>query len=235
MKIDTNLVGEAGLTKKINRYTYTGAVQTVAEGAANTIRGAVSFTPVSYDVIVSQQVFDYTDEQFQQDPTVVDMGMKGGSDYMVNDLNTKFFAELAKATLTQEYPKTGAISYDTVVDAISKMNIEDESGLFMLIGTDLKAAIRKDADFKAAQLGSILFNGQIGSIAGIPVIVSKLVPVDGAYVASPEAVTLFVKKESEIEQARAGEIRTNTIIMRKVHLVALTDSTKVVKIVRAAV
>lgn len=233
MKIDSNLVGEAGLIKKINRYTYTGAVQDVLEGATNTIRGAVSFTPTQYEVVVSQQVFDYTDEQFLQDPNVVDMGMKGGSDFMVNDLNTKFFAELAKASLSQDYPLLGAISYDTIVDAISQMNLEDESGLYVLIGTDLKAAIRKDADFKAAQFGQILFNGQIGTISGLPVILSKLVPADAAYVAHPEAVTLFVKKESEIEQDRQAEVRTNTIIMRKVHLVALTDATKVVKIVRA--
>lgn len=233
MKIDTSLAESAGMKKTINVYSYTGQVETLAEGDANTVRGALTFTPVEYDVAVGQQVYDYTDEQLMKDPNVLDMGLEGSSVVMVNDMNTKFFAELAKATLEQTYPLADAISYDTIVDAISKMTLEDESGLFIVIGTDLKADIRKDADFKAAQLGQILYNGQIGSIAGIPVVVSKLVPTDTAYVADKEAVTLFTKKDSEVEQERNGETRTNTVIMRKVNLVALTNAGKVVKITRA--
>jgi len=152
---------------------------------------------------------------------------------MVNHMNTAFFTELGKATLSQTYAKDGAISYDTVVDAIAKMELEDESGLFIVIGTDLKASLRKDSDFVSARQGEIIFNGQIGSVAGIPVVVSKLCPEGTAYVADKNAVTLFVKKESEVEQERDAEHRKNTVILRKVGLVALTDSSKVVKITEA--
>lgn len=235
MKMDDSLTQAAGMKKVINVYNYTGAVEALAKGDKNTVRGAISFTPVEYVVALSQQVADYYDEEQMQDPTIVEHIFTGGSQLMVNDMNTKFFAELAKATLSQTYAKTGAISYDTIVDAIAKLNIEDESGLFTVIGTDLKADIRKDADFKAARMGEILFNGQIGDISGIPIVVSKLVPATAAYLASTDAVTLFTKKDSEVEQERDGEARKNTIIMRKVNLVALTDSTKVVKITKALV
>ena len=114
------------------------------------------------------------------------------------------------------------------------MNIEDEAGLFLIIGTGLKAEIRKDTDFKASRLGEILYNGQIGDICGVPVVVSKLCPADTAYLATKEAVTCFVKKDSEVEQARDAETRTNTVIMRKVNLIALTDETKVVKLTKQA-
>lgn len=233
MTIDTALAATAGMKKVINVYNYTGSVEEVAKGATVVTRGAISFTPTEYDVLTYQQVFDYYDEEFATDPKILDMGMEGASTLMVNDLNIKFFAELGKATLEQTYAKDGAISYDTVVDAISKMNLEDESGLFIIIGTDLKADIRKDADFVSARMGEILFNGQIGSVAGLPVIVSKLVPAGTAYVADKSAVTLFVKTDSEVEQERDGEHRKNTVIMRKVGLVALTDATKVVKITEA--
>jgi len=233
MTVDNSLTETAGMIKKINTYTYTGAVETVAKGAKNTVRGAVTFTTSQYEVAVAQQVFDYADEDFMQDPMVVDMGVKGASTTMVNDMNTKYFAELAKATLKQTYTKGGAISYETVVDAIQKMNLENETGLFLVIGTDLKADIRKDADFKGAELGKIIFDGQIGTISGVPVIVSKLVPAKKAYLATKEAVTLYTKKDSEVEQERDGETRTNTVIMRKVNLVALTDATKVVEISEA--
>ncbi len=233
MTIDNSLTESAGMKKTINKYTYTGAVETLTKGAKNTARGAVSFVPVSYDVLVQQQVFDYFDEEFMADPTVVDMGMKGGSQLMVNDMNSDFFTELAKATLKQTYVKGGKISYDTVVDAIQKMNIEDESGLFLVIGTDLKADLRKNPDFKSARQGEIIFNGQIGDISGVPVIVSKKVTAKKAYLATKEAVTLFTKKDNEIEQVRDGETRKNTVIMRKVNLVALTDASKVVEISEA--
>lgn len=228
MTVDNSLTESAGMIKKINTYTYTGKVEKVGKGAKNTTRGAVSYTPKQYEVEVSQQVFDYYDEEFMQDPKVVEMGMNGAATLMINDMNEKYFAELKKATLSHQI--TGAFSYDAVVDAIQLMNLEDESGLFLIIGNDLKAEVRKDADFKAARQGEILFNGQIGNICGVPVLVSKLVPEDTAYLATKEAVTLFTKKDSEVEQERDGEIRQNTVIMRKVNLVALTDATKVVKI-----
>ena len=228
MTVDNSLTESAGMIKKINTYTYTGKVEKVGKGAKNSTRGAVSYTSKQYEVEVSQQVFDYFDEEFMQDPKVVEMGMNGAATLMINDMNTKYFAELAKATLTHQI--TGAFNYDAVVDAIQLMKLEDESGLFLIIGNDLKAEVRKDADFKAARQGEILFNGQIGNICGVPVLVSKLVPAETAYLATKEAVTLFTKKDSEVEQERDGEIRQNTVIMRKVNLVALTDATKVVKI-----
>ena len=230
MTVDNSLTESAGMIKKINTYTYTSKVEKLAKGAKNTTRGAVSYTPKQYEVEVSQQVFDYYDEEFMQDPKVVEMGMNGAATLMVNDMNEKYFAELAKAELSHKV--TGAFNYDAVVDAIQLMNLEDEAGLFLVIGNDLKAEVRKDEDFKAARQGEMLFNGQIGSICGVPVLVSKLVPAETAYLATKEAVTLYTKKDSEVEQERQGEIRQNTVIMRKVNLVALTDATKVVKITK---
>lgn len=232
MTIDNSLTESAGMIKKINTYSYTGKVEKLAKGAKNSTRGAVSYTPKQYEVEVSQQVFDYYDEEFMQDPKVVEMGMNGAAALMVNDMNEKYFAELKKATLSHSVK--GAFNYDAVVDAIQLMNLEDEAGLFLIIGNDLKAEVRKDEDFKAARQGEMLFNGQIGNICGVPVLVSKLVPANTAYLATKEAVTLYTKKDSEVEQERQGEIRQNTVIMRKVNLVALTDATKVVKITKQA-
>lgn len=234
MTIDNSLTANDGMTIKINKYSYSGTVQELAEGAANTVRGAVSITTTPYDVTLSQQVFDYTDEQAMTDSKIIDAGINGGANEMVNDITSKYFAELADATLSQTYAKGGAISYDTVVDAIAKMNLEDESGLFLIIGNDLKAQIRKDADFKAKELGKVIVDGAIGTLSGVPVVCSKAVPAKTAYLATKEAVTCFIKKDSEVEQVRAAETRTNTVIMRAVNLVALTDATKVVKIVEAA-
>lgn len=228
MTVDTDLQGVEGMKKTINTYTYKGAVQAVEEGATNTERGKVTFVGKDYKVKVKQQVFDYTDEQAMKDKNVVEVGVKGSAIEMVNDLNNDFFTEIAKTTTLHSH--SGELSYDVIVDAIEKMNIEDETGLFLLIGNDLKAQIRKDADFKASRLGEILYHGQIGDICGVPVAVSKKVPKNTAYLATKEAVTCFVKKQNEVEQDRDKEKRINTVITRKVALVALTDATKAVKI-----
>ena len=70
----------------------------------------------------------------------------------------------------------------------------------------------------------------MGDISGVPVIHSRKVPANTAYLATKEAVTLFNKKGIQLEADRDKEHRINTEIARKVCLVALTDATKAVKI-----
>ncbi len=222
--VDETLTAEAGTIQKVIRYSYEGGMEKVAEGAGNTIRGKVTHSTHPYEVAVSQQVFDYTDEEFYADPKVVEAGLKGMASTAVNAMNADVFAEWNKSTLEV----AAEISYDAVVDAIALMDLEDESGLFLIINPADKAVVRKDADFIGARAGEIVFTGQIGSIAGVPVIVSKL--AEKAILAHPEAVKVFVKKESEIESERQAEKRINTVIGRKVNLVALVDETKVVLI-----
>ena len=238
MTIDDSLVAEAGMKKVIHKYDYEGQVERLAMGAGNTVSGKVTFVEEEYDVQVAQQQFSYFDEQAMKDPMVVEVGLKGAATTMVNDMNNQFFAELAKATI--ELPIAGeALCYDDIVDAIALMQVqntiggvtaENEDGLVLLIGTDLKAEIRKDEDFKRANQGEILFSGQVGNICDIPVVHSRMVPEGTAYLLTREAVTLFVKKESEVEQDRQANIRRNDVYLRKVNLCALTDATRLVKI-----
>jgi hypothetical protein len=146
---------------------------------------------------------------------------------MTNKMTADFVAELKKATLSH----TGAMSYDTIVDAIAKLNVEDESGLFIIVNPEAKAELRKDPDYVAARMGEVVYNGQIGTVAGIPVIVSKA--VDASYIMSKEAVKLFIKKDVEVEQDRDADKRMNSIYLRAAYICALVDATKIVKIVEA--
>ena len=231
MTVDRDLEQNAGMKKVIHTYTYEGAVEAVKEGQANTEKAKLTFVENEYEVQVKQEEFEYTDEQFMKDPMILEAGLKGAGTSMINDLNNDFFTEIAKTTTLSTY--TGAIKYDDIVDAIAKMNLEDEAGLYVLINPAQKAEIRKDVDFKASRMGEIIHSGQIGDISGIPVAVSKKVPANTVFVATKEAVTCFVKKEVEVEQDRIKNRRLNSIIPRKVGLVALTDSTKAVKITKA--
>lgn len=230
MTIDDSLAQSAGMTKTVNVYTYEGTAEEVAAGKGNTNRGSISYAGKDYTVKMIQQAFDYTDEDFLKDPSIVDNMLKGANQVMVNKMNSDFFAECGKATLS--HTLEGELSYDGIVDAISVLNVEDESKCFVLIPNSWKAEIRKDPDYKAARMGEVIYNGQVGSVAGLPVVPTRAL-TDAAYVLTPEAVKLFLKKDIEIEQDRDADTRTNSVYERTAYLVALEDATKICKIVKA--
>ena len=227
MTVDNTLAQEPGMIKTINVYTYTGKAEELGVGEGNTTRGSIAYAGTDYTVKMVQQAFDYADEDFMKDNNVVDMGVKGATQLMTNKMTADFITECEKATLSQ----TGAISYDTIVDAIAKLNIEDESGLFVIINPAQKAELRKDPDYVAARMGEVVYNGQVGTVAGIPVIVSKA--ATHAYVMDKAAIKLFLKKDVEVEQERDADTRTNSIYLRAAYIVALVDATKICKIVEA--
>lgn len=227
MTIDTSMTEEAGMKKVVNTYTSTGAVEELGMGEGNSTEIEVSFTPAEYTVKTYQGKFAFYDEQEMTDPMVVDTGLNHSADHMVNAWTDLAIAEFEKATLSH----TGsAWSFDIVVDAIAKMNLEDEAGLFLLVSPADKAAIRKALKDDLSYSEGFVRTGYIGSIAGVPVIVTKAVEAGKAYLATKDAVTVFIKKDSETEYERDADTRKNSYWVRKVGVVALTDATKVVKI-----
>ena len=104
----------------------------------------------------------------------------------------------------------------------------------MLINPAQQASFRKNLKDDLKYVEGFVRSGYIGSVCGVPVIVSKAVPAGEAYLASREAVTCFVKKGSEVEQERDANTRQNKVYARKVMLIALTDANKVVKITASA-
>lgn len=233
MTVDTTLTESAGMTKTVNTYTYSGEAEEVAQGVANSDekRGAISFSGKDYTVKTVQHTFDYYDEEFLKDPTIVDKMLKGATQIMTNKMTADYIKEISAANLSANFAT--ALSYDSIVDAISELNVEDESGIFNLIPNKWKAALRKDDDYKAARMGEVIYNGQVGAICGLPVICSKAL-TDAAYTATKEAVTLFLKKDVEVEQTRDIEYRKNTVVVRAFYICALTDATKVCKITKGA-
>lgn len=224
MTIDNTLTEGEGLTKVINVYQYSGAVEKLADGAKNSTRGALSFEPKEYKVQRAQHTFDYTDSQYMTDNNVLDMSLKGANEILTNEMTKDFYAECAKCS--KSVP--GAISYDVIVDAISEVGLENETGLFVVIPNAWKAAIRKDEDYKNARMGEVVYGGQVGTIGGIPVIASNA--ATKAYVMTNEAVKLFMKKDVEVEQDRDIETKTNTVVLSTYYICALADDSKICRI-----
>ena len=230
MTVDNSLTEAAGMTKTINTYTYSGSAEELANGVGNTAsaRGNITFSGADYTVKMVQQAFDYTDEEYMKDNTIVDNMLKGANQVMVNKMTTDFFTEAAKATKDVEL--SAGISYDAIVDAISELNLEDESQIFVIIPNAWKADLRKDVDYKSARQGEVIYNGQVGTICGIPVIASKA--ATEGYVMTKEAIKLFMKKDVEVEQDRNADTRTNSTYLRAAYVVALVDATKICKLTK---
>ena len=227
MTADTSLTENAGMKKKVNTYTATGNVQELGMGEGNTEDIEVSFITNEYEVGTTQGRTYYYDEQEMTDPYAIDVALKGLADIMTNDLTAKAIAEFKKATMVQ-YGATWI--FDNIVDAIAKMNLEKEEGLFLLINPAQQAAFRKNLKDDLKYVEGFVRAGYIGTVCGVPVIISKAVPVGEAYLATREAITCFIKKGNEIEQERDANTRKNTIFARKVMLVTLTNATKVVRL-----
>lgn len=230
MTVDNELVETEGMVKTINVYTYSGKAEELEVGAANSNRGSISYVGTDYRVKRVQQTFDYNDADFMKDASIVDNMLKGANQVMINKMTADFITECDKATLTSE---AAIFGYDAIVDGISKLNIEDESALFVVIPNAWKADLRKDADYKSARMGEVIYNGQVGTICGIPVIATKAL-TNKAYVMSKDAVKLFMKKDVEVEQDRNIETKQNTVVLTTYYICALADATQICELTKTA-
>jgi len=227
MTVDTSLTQAPGMKKTVHTYVASGNVEDLAMGEGNSEQIGVSFTSKDYDVKVTQGKFQYYDEQEMTDPMVVDTGLEGLAKTMINDFTSKAITEYGKATLTEE---GDTWSFDLIADAIAEMNLEEEEGLTLLISVKDKAEFRKALKDDLKYSEGYVRTGYIGTVCGVPVVASKAVPTGTGFLFTKEAVTLFIKKGSEIEQKRDADIRSNEVYARKVAVVALTNANKVVKI-----
>lgn len=227
MTVDTSMTQEAGMKKKINTYKAVGEVEELAMGEGNTKDIESTFTTKEYEVKTVQGRFQYFDEQAMTDPMVVQTGLEGIAKTMINDFTKKAVAEFDKATLT--VARTG-FAFTDIVDAIAKLNTENEDGLFILVGVADLANFRKELKDDLKYNEAFVRTGYVGSVCGVPVIVTKAITNGNIYLASKEAVTLFIKKDTEVEQERDANVRNNKVYIRKVAVVALTDENKVVKL-----
>ena len=224
MTVDSSLSENAGLRKVINRYTYTGAVETLAKGEKNAVKGTVSFVPEYYDVKRYQQTFEYNDMDAMADPYIVDVAMQGAVNEITNEINEEYFEELSKISTGYSY-EGDAVTYSDLVDALALIDCEVDSDLFIIMGAEGRKQIRKDPDFVAAKQGEIVYSGQFGTICGIPVIFSKLIEGGRIIVTNKNAVRFFIKKSASVEQARDIETKDNTVVYERHGLIALVDDT----------
>lgn len=232
--VDNSLVGTPGMKRKINVYRATDGTQKLAMGEGNTKSIEVSYIDKEYEILMAQNRFEYYDEQTMIDPMLVPVGTRHMGTDLFNTVNAEIFAEFNKATLTVTSTK---FDFDSFVDAQAKLNLEnlEEVSIFGFVSPADMAAIRKNLKDDLKYVEAFVKNGYVGTVAGINLYTKKDAEPGIIVIGTKEAVTLFNKKGTEVEQPpRSSEdanIRKNTILARKYYLAALTDATKAVKII----
>jgi len=225
LTVDNSLALEAGMKKKVHVYSGTGDVEDLQMGSGNSASMEIGFIEKEYEVGVTQGRGVYYDEQAMRDPFAIDSLVKYMGDTMINDFTEKAINEMKNAELGQV---VSTWNFDAVVDAISKMPIENATGGFMLVHRDQLAALRKNLKDDLKYVEAFARSGYIGTVAGFNVYVSNAVPSGLAFLGFKEAVTAFIKKGIEVEQERDANTRKNSVFNRKVALVAFTDANKLV-------
>lgn len=235
--IDRTLEGTAGMVRKINVYKATDGTEKLAMGEGNTRSIEVSYTPEEYRILLAQNRFEYFDEQAMTDPMLVPTGVRHMGTDMFNTVNADIFAEFKKATLSVN---ATAFDFAAFVDAQAKLNLENLEGvsLFGFVCPADMAKIRKALKDDLKYVEAFAKTGYVGTVGGVNLYTKKDATEGEIVIGTKEAVTLFVKKGTEVEQpprdAGDANIRKNTVLSRKYYLAALTDATKAVKITLGA-
>ena len=226
--IDNSLVGTPGMKRKINVYQATDGVEVLGMGEGNSKSIEVSYAEKEYEIEMAQVRFDYFDEQAMTDDMLVPVGTRHMGTDMFNHVNGKIFAEFKKATLSVP---TAAFDFAAFVDAMAKLNTEEEPNTFGFVCPEDMAKVRKALKDELKYVEAFARTGYVGTVGvGTHLYLKKDATPGEIIVATRDAVTLFNKKGVEIEQERDANIRKNSVWSRKYYLAALTDATKAVKI-----
>lgn len=227
--VDNSLTGVPGMIKKVNTYTATNGTEKVAMGVGNSKDIEVTYTPAEYKILTAQNRFYYYDEQEMTDPLVVQTGLRHMAVDMFNTVNADIFAEFNKATQTVTATTP---NFDAFVDAAALLKSENLEGLelFAFLNPADVAKTRKALKDTLQYVESFARTGYVGTVAGINLYTKKDAVENTIVGGTREAVTLFNKKGTEVEQDRDADIRKNLIWSRKYYLAAITDYTKAFKI-----
>lgn len=251
--IDTTLVGRAGDTITIPKYAYIGDAEDVAEGVA---MGTTVLTASTTQATVKKagKAVELTDESVLSgygDPT--GEATRQIAMAIASKVDTDCYEELCKASLTYD-GSAGQIGYDGIVKANTKFEDEVDEGMekIIFIHPLQEETLLLDENFKSRDKYPLdaVMTGVIGKICGCQVVKSKKVKDNGTSWLNPivivskadaneapeadgvapedAAVTLYMKRNVEVEDDRDILAKTTVISADEHYTVKLTNESKVV-------
>ena len=244
-KIDDTLTGTAGDTIKVPSYEYIGDAEDVAEGVevGTTV---LSATSTSVTIKKAMKAVELTDEA-----VLSGYGNPIGeaNSQLAKSIASKVDADgivaLGKAQLKYTNDATKLISYEGIVDAIDLFDEEVATEKVMFVNPKQITTLRKDPKFISADKydNDVMMKGEIGMIAGARIVPSKRVkavskkyscPIiilneaDVETVDEAPALTIFLKRDVNVETERFTLARKTAVSADEFYAVAITNQSKVV-------
>lgn len=228
--VDNNLTGVAGMLRKIHKYKATDGTEKLTMGKGNTKTIEAGYTEKEYRIQMAQNRFAYYDEEAMTDPMVITTGTRHAGTDMFNTVNADIFGAFNEATMTVV---TTALGFDAFVDGAAMLNLEnlENVSIFGFVHPTDVAKLRKALKEDLKYVEAFAKQGYVGTVGGINIYTKKNADPGKVVIGTKEAVTLFNKKGTEVEQEREGNIRKNTVYSRKYYLAAMTNEAKAVKII----
>lgn len=248
-KVDTTLVGVSGDTKTIPSWKYIGDAEDVAEGAEVGLTTMTAST-TSFKIKKAMKAVGITEEArlsglgdpIGQAETQLAKAIAGKVD---NDL----LDAALKSKNIIDLSATSAISYEGIVDAVSKFE-DEEDGVekVMFISPLQEATLLKDPMFLSADKfeAGVAVRGAIGKIAGCWIKKSKKIKENSETFTNPiiklepdsaeteytedelPALTILLKQDTKTDSEFKPRKQLTEITSVKFYGVALTNEAKVI-------
>ena len=244
-KIDDTLEGSPGNEITIPAYKYIGDAVDVAEGEAVDL-SKLEATTTKAIIKKAMKAVALTDE-----------AVLSGYGNPVGEVSTQLAAAIAakvdadgmdallEAQLTHD-GSASTISYEGIVDAIDVFEEELNTEKVIFVHPKQLTKLRKDNNFISADKypGKVVMTGEIGMIANARIVPTRRVQLDetGANYLNPivklegdeqtedesPALTIWIKRDTNVETERNTLQRTTDISVDKLYTVSLTNAAKVV-------
>lgn len=227
MTMDNSLTGTPGMVKVVHKYVPSGQVDKLGRGDANTHYIDADYTSEEYRVFRTQGQFRFYDDDQMTDPTLIDTKTQGLSESMVNEWKAEAFAEFAKTEQTSAASNFDLADFADAI-AIYANQFESQEGLFILCAQDLVPTLRKKLNDDLKYTEGYVKTGAIGAILGVPVYTTKALS-KVCYIADSQAVTAFIKKDTQVESDRNIDTKLNMVVASKYAVIALTDGRRCVE------
>lgn len=234
--VDNSLQGTAGNTIVVPVFKYIGDATEVAEGVEIDLT-LMQASSTKVEVKKVAKGVELTDESVLSgygDP----VGQAGEQILysIANGIDKACVTALQGVSLNHTVET--ALDYNAIVDAVDVFGEEDNEEKYLIIAPKQLTALRKDANFidKSKYGNDVMVSGEVGMVANCRVVVSNKVEKDmsdnyTAIIMKKGALTIFMKRDVEVETDRDITRKVSVITADEHFAVAVTDETKVVKLV----
>ena len=243
-KVDDTLVANAGDTITIPTFEYIGDAEDVAEGVecGTTILTATTTTAKVKKVM---KAIELTDEAILSG---YGKPVGEGTSQLGKSIASKVDADVIEcakgAQLKYTAGATAIIGYASIVNAIDLFDEEVISDKVMFVSPKQITQLRLDKDFISADKynNEVMMRGEIGMIGSARIVPSRKIKAVGGIYNCPilkvtedkesedeaPAVTIFMKRDVNVETERRSLARKTDISADEIYTVAITNQSKVV-------